>query len=259
MEQLKFIIGHVRPAVAFPSGFRYVTGEPQGDEDVAVPLKEVVDAGLTDRRLGEYAFLFALARVLPRSQTGTATICQYRRFVLNRPLGSAASNIPFARVLSAQEFVRSVDELALAPPRAPWMINTLALTSGPVLAHYARYHVLRDWLRFLSDAVDAAVLTDVEAAEASLIDGLIPAPSNGVFPLPVLADHLGRLECMARAHLSGGYIEREGYQRRSLGFCLERMHSYLVLKALRQAGLDAVAVQGYHTVLSEQDDIKPTR
>jgi hypothetical protein len=268
MTELQLIIGHQRPKARFPRGFRFVTDHPAGDADLFAPVHEVYALGLTDRRIGEYAFLFALCRVLPGLCGDAApervTIAQYRRLVLNRAIGPVAPNVPFARVCTPQQFEAVTAEHAGSPPlwqptAGDWLISTVARTGSAVMNHYARYHVLRDWLRFCSDAVDAGALTNTEAMEASQADSLIPAPSNGMFPATVVVEHLTRLELMALAFLKGGFVERADYQRRALGFCLERMHSYLVLQSLRQHGLQAAAVQGFHTVISADAAIQPTR
>lgn len=267
MNELQLIIGHRRPEAQFPTGFRFVTHQPTGDADLYAPVQEVQELGLTDRRIGEYTFLFALRRVLPRVLGDAApariTVSQYRRLVLNRAIGPVAPNVPFARVCTPQQFENAIAANASGcplwqPSGGDWLISSVARTGSAVMAHYARYHVLRDWLRFCSDAVDAGVLTNAEALEASQADSLIPAPSNGVFPGTVMMEHLTRLELMALAFLKGGFVERADYQRRALGFCLERMHSYLVLQSLRQQGLQAAAVQGFHTVISADAAIQPT-
>lgn len=259
MRSLKFIIGHKRPAVAFPADFQFVTGQPEGSSDLAVPLAAVQAEGLTDTRIGEYAFLFALRRVLPAIPNATATVAQYRRFVLNSPMGEQPRNVPFARVVSPAEFAQRINSEHLEPRTGQWLVSTSARAAGSVMAHYGRYHVLRDWMRFCSDAVDAGCLTNAEALGASLIETLIPAPSNGVFPLEVLHEQLTRLELMALAYLRRGFLERSEYQRRSLGFCLERMHSYLLLEALKSHQVDQSLSQGFHTVISEESTVRATR
>jgi hypothetical protein len=264
MNALKFIIGHVRPAIRFPDGFRYACANAEWSDDQAVPLDDVLTLGLTDRRIGEYAFLFALRRVLEDARVSeqplaNITIAQYRRFVLNSALGTRAQNVPFARVLSHEEALALSAHSFEPRPGHEWLISTAARTGSSVTHHYARYHVLRDWLRFLSDAVDAAALSADDAQGAALAEIIIPAPSNGVFPASVLVQHMKTLEASGLAFLQGGFVERTDYQRRALGFCLERLHSYLVQKAVRSRGLELSAVQGFHTVISDGPGILATR
>jgi Ni,Fe-hydrogenase III large subunit len=92
-----------------------------------------------------------------------------------------------------------------------------------------------------------------------LAEIIIPAPSNGVFPASVLLEHLKVLEASGLAFLEGGFVERADYQRRALGFCLERLHSYLVQKALRNHGVEINTVQGFHTVISDGPGILATQ
>jgi hypothetical protein len=264
MTTLKFIIGHVRPSIRFPAGFRFVSAAADHPDDQPAPVSDVMDLGLSDRRIGEYAFLFALRRVLeaaPECEPPDArvAIAQYRRFVLNSALGTRAHNVPFARVLSPEEAQALPVQVFEPRERQAWLVSAAARTGSTVTHHYARYHVLRDWLRFLSDAVDHEALTADDARDAALAEIIIPAPSNGVFPASVVIQHLRTLEASALAFLRGGFVERADYQRRALGFCLERLHSHLVQKALRDHGVELSAVQGFHTVITDGPGILATR
>lgn len=259
MPLLKFIIGHKRPTVRFPAGFRFVTDSPQEATDVQVPLADVTALGLTNTRIGEYAFLFALRRVLHDQKERSICVAQYRRMVLNKPIGAVPHNVPFARVIPPLKFQEDVAEAQFLPQAGEWLVSSVASPSGNVLTHYARYHVLRDWMRFCSDAIDSGALSNAEALAASTVELLIPAPSNGVFPLSIFRLHLQRLERMALAFLKGGFVDREEYQRRALGFCLERMHSFLLLQALKQHQVDMTLAKGFHTVISEEAAVRETR
>jgi hypothetical protein len=259
MQPLKFIIGHKRPAVRFPADFRFVTDSPQEASDVQVPLAEVHSLGLTDARIGEYAFLFALRRVLHAQTEGSVCIAQYRRLVLNQPIGAVPHNVHFARVISPAQFHSEVTDAQFLPKAGDWLLSSVARPSGNVLTHYARYHVLRDWMRFCSDAIDSGALSNADALAASAVERLIPAPSNGVFPLSIFHTHLHTLEHMALAFLNGGFVDREEYQRRALGFCLERMHSFLLLQGIKQHQVDMTTARGYHTVISEEAAVRETR
>jgi hypothetical protein len=254
---LYLVIGHIRPTVNFPLQFQFVTGEYAFDNDYVVSLPIVNSVGLTDKRIGEYAFLFAARRNMISELNETTTIVQYRRMVINRPLGVNASDNLFSRVITINELNNAIN-LELFSPKKNWLISSIFGPIENVLTQYSSVHILRDWMRFCADAIDFGVLSNVEAFEASQTKFLIPAPSNGTFPTKILIDHLSRLESMALAYLKSGFLERDGYQRRSLGFCLERMHSYLILKHLLENGINPAEVEGYHTVVGDGFSVKPT-
>ena len=60
----KFIIGHVRPQITFPPQFSFVTDVLNQPTDFKVDVLSLKDEGLSDRRIGEYMYLFALRREL---------------------------------------------------------------------------------------------------------------------------------------------------------------------------------------------------
>jgi len=126
------------------------------------------------------------------------------------------------------------------------------------MAQYARHHPLRDWLRFLADAIDGGAIDQATALEASLANQLIPAPSVGTIPSDVFLSHLRILRGAALSFRNHGFIARDDYQRRAIGFCLERLHSFLILKTLfrtRSGFQDSV---GFQIVVSETQRIVAT-
>lgn len=253
-----FIISHVRPQISFPPQFSFVTDVLTQPTDFRVDVSTLKDEGLSDRRIGEYMYLFALRRELENSSSKSITIAQYRRFVSSKPIGQVASNMSYARTVTSADLQGLDLESLLRPAQGFWLISTCARMQSSVIDQYAKHHIVRDWFRFLADAVDAGAIQNEEARQASLTQMLIPAPSNGVFPTQVLIKHLKILETAARAYIAGGFIEREEYQRRSLGFCLERLHSFLVLQEVLKAGLKIEVVSGYQTIVSETEVVKPT-
>jgi hypothetical protein len=259
-KDLKFIIGHVRPEVEYPPDFRFVTTSAQASSDLVVSMKELDEIGLTDRRIGEYAYLFALRRHLSDTPTVANSICivQYRRCVLNVCAGKTSENARFAWIVSRDQAKRVLIDQNFVPRSGAWLVSTATRVASCVTDQYSRKHLVRDWFRFLADMVDAQLLSNAEARDSALIDVLIPAPSNGFFPLDAFMEIFSRLEAMSRAFIGSGFIERDGYQRRAMGFCLERMNSYLLLSMLSRRGVELRESHGFHSVFEQGDSIVPT-
>jgi hypothetical protein len=257
---LKFIIGHVRPEVEYPPDFRFVTTSAQASSDFVVSMKELEEIGLTDRRIGEYAYLFALRRHLSDSSTVADSICiaQYRRCVLNVCAGKISDNARFAWMVSRDDAKEILIDQNFVPRNGAWLVSTATRVSTCVTDQYARKHLIRDWFRFLADVLDAGLISESDARDAALTDVLIPAPSNGFFPYQYYIQILYRLEQMAHAYIHSGLVERDGYQRRSMGFCLERMNSHLLLCLLKRQRLSLKDVQGFHSVVNAGPCIVPT-
>lgn len=254
-----FVIGHVRPSIKFPDDFGFVTVRPEFSTDVLIDTELLTQQGLTDRRIGEYHFLFALRKKLELSNPkGVVTIAQYRRFVTSTAIGFPSQNMSYARVISSHASQSCPLESLLKPIAGDWLLSTATKVTICVANQYAKHHELRDWWRFLSDAIDAGCITNEDSRLASLAGTMIPAPSNGVFPVQTFLTQLQILETAALAFIHGGFIERPDYQRRSLGFCLERLHSYLILRDVANTGLALDKLSGFQTVVSDTTEVSKT-
>jgi hypothetical protein len=205
---------------------------------------------LPDRLIGEYYFLFCLLKTLEhKSLPNRICITQYRRFVAREPLGRPSSNAPHARTLRADEAASEAIGKLLLPTSGDWLLGS-ALKTKSVMAQYERHHPLRDWLRFLADAIDDGAIDQTQALRASEETILIPAPSVGVFPTSVFLDHLSVLRKAAIGFRKFGFIARDDYQRRAIGFCLERLDSFLLRNYIIRNNLANKATVGTQIIVS---------
>ena len=246
---LKLIVGHRRPTFPIWSGHRFACFRRESRDDFVIPRWGGDMAERYDSSMSEYYYLFAMRRVLDASPPyDTIAISQYRRFVANRAMGAAATNQPFARVIDvATAGQDEVGELIQAKAHG-WLISSI--WNMFVTSQYAKSHILRDWYRFLADAQDGGALAAEDVAGAGLEMRFLPSSSIGVFPAIHLREILVTLEACAITFAHGGFVERGGYQRRVIGFCLERLQSYLILKTLARLGIDPKEVSGTQIVVN---------
>lgn len=259
VNRVQLIIGHKRPEFKIWPGHQFATLNPIDESDFKLDQDLELKETLPDELIGEYYFLFLLRRKLQKlSGIESVTISQYRRFVTMSSIGIPSENMPYSNVINTtQASDTSIMDL-LCARKDGWLVSSEFKNSPNVSFHYAKYHILRDWFRFLSDAFDANLLSQVELAEASLVDRMLPAPSNGVFPVQFFIEHLQRLENCALAFKKNGYIKRDAYQRRVIGFCLERLHSYFLLSTLVRLKINFNDVSGRQITVSENTAVKPT-
>lgn len=186
-----------------------------------------------DRQLGEYATLFALRRVLeaedavgPDEMVG---ISHYRRFAVTLPAkvssrrGEAIRPADFAK-LSRDRFIPPPDTVLHPEP---------IRVQPSLLGQFGRFHHTRDLLYVMGVAVDLGVVTDAEAGAWLGGDVLVAAASVGVYPRDWWLRTMTALEQVAVAYDERHGVEREGYQTRSPAFCLERLHSLLLVKLVQ--------------------------
>lgn len=256
--RLKLVVGHRRPEFPLWPDWQFVTPAPEQGTDFRLTEGRLRPHGPDDQLIGEYFFLFALARQLRTAAPGgLVTFAQYRRLVANASIGMPSPNHPWTRVID-RGTAASLDATTLTAPRAKGFLVSSGMPVPSVLLQFAVHHPARDLARFLSDAVDAGVLDDREATNVLTLKYLIPAPSTGTFPLATFIDTCRILERATYAFVEGGYRPRDDYHRRIIGFCLERLNSYLVLRELTRLGIDLKDATGQQLTIADDALIQAT-
>jgi hypothetical protein len=207
--------------------------------------------------LSEYAQLFWLNRNLEKLLRGHTHIrlLQYRRFVSDGTVQVARpSSAPFAKVIRTDQleffpsdFLRNGEFELL---NAPFQF------AGGVLGQYAATHELEDILGFARFLYKSAILSKLDVAMFLRRNFLIPASSVGVLSVE---NFKVIFECLAKASAymnEKSFAVRQGYQRRNMGFLLERLHSHLLLLGIQKGNIKHK--NGVHIVISESEKILPT-
>ena len=265
MRVSPFIVGHRRCAFRPWPSFRHLVYpghlDPVGGLDDLVLEDRAELEPLHNNRTSEYFYLFGLRRHIQRrlADFGDAImIAHYRRFLADRQLGPMSRNIPWACVVTPQQ-AEALDPTALVPPRSRetgWYVARPLGFRGGLIAQTAWHHPVEDYLRFLASAVDTGVL---EPAQVPAVLGpdmrFVPTPSASMVPTEFFVSSMIKLETCARRFLAHGWRDYEGPQRRIIGFCLERLHSCLVLAEVERLGIDLAQVCGIQTVVTEQGNI----
>lgn len=265
MRVSSFIVGHRRCAFRPWPRFRHLVypghlAPVDGLDDLVLEDREDLEP-LHNNRTSEYFYLFGLRRQIQRrpAEFGDAImVAHYRRFLADRRLGPLSRNIPWVCVVTPQQ-AEALDPAALMPQHSRetgWYIAQPMSFKGGLIAQTAWHHPVEDFLRFLASAVDTGVL---EPARIPLLlspdTRFVPAPSASVVPVEFFVSAMLRLETCARHFLAHGWREYEGPQRRIIGFCLERLHSCLVLDEVERLGLDVAQISGIQTVVNDRGDI----
>jgi hypothetical protein len=250
----RYFVGHRKPDFPIWEGFEYF--EPPSLAKTSSPIERL----LADHRLlSEYSSLFQLCNQLKSEGrvTGQITIAQYRRFVLNVPLGLKSTNLPWARVLSPLDMADlPISDEVLPLPGNSYLIGSgLPLPIG-MLGNYAHAHYTRDILRFTADLVDGGIFTNPEAFNFLSQPILIPSPSCGSFPLDTFLKIMGTLEKAAGIYFENGYKAYDDrHQGRVCGALIERLNSYLLLEQLIKEGQNMERVMGSTTIVSDSLEV----
>lgn len=198
-------------------------------------LVEDSSFGPNGSSLSEYVQLFWLLDNLAPliSDRNFIRIFHYRRFVSPEtpPIGRRSSNLPWATTIHAADldafdssFSRNCDSE---------IFNTPVQFHGGMLYQYAQSHVLEDMLNFSKFLTENSILTPLDCAEFLSMQIHIPSCNIGIFTKHAYIEIFRTLRKAAGFLDSPYFVLRTGYQRRSVGFLLERLNSYLIIKRIR--------------------------
>lgn len=257
-EEVVVCIGHVPPLFSLADAPPlFMCEQDIGVADSWIFGEEYPDLMKHGHTLSEYSALFALLRRMRKEGVAPRRVIltQYRKFVVNQSIGKTAENMHYVNTISGDGL--SLKKKDLEPVTGDIMASRPIDLKMSVLAQYSKVHVLRDLLAFASDAIDRGVISNAGATE--MIDSrlMIPAPTLGCYDGTSFVEIFSLLEQAAVYFLARNYQPRGGYQRRVLGFCLERLHSYLLLKRL---GFPELRQQnfGWQVVVSDTASVPPT-
>jgi hypothetical protein len=183
-------------------------------------------------------------------------IFHYRRFVVatEPTVGKQSANLPWATVIAEKEL--SEFEHAFHRVVDGEMFNTPAQFNGGMLAQYAMAHVMEDMMKFCVFLVESKILSPIEVALFLREDIHIPSCNIGVFGLDSFISIFGDLKRAAEFIHSKYFTPRDGYQRRSAGFLLERLNSFLIIRRIR-SGVSPERF-GHNIVISESEVVSAT-
>jgi len=252
---LSITVGHKRPNFEVRSHSKHLCQIGRLPTDLIV--KPPALAHLSDAHLSEYYMLFGLANYLRENNQKYThlSIAHYRRFVAVIKSGVSSTNQAYTRIIPP-EMANDVYANHRIPPSGDWLIGyPLQLNEGGVVRQFARHHPLSELLRILVASTDEKVLSNEFIAEILNQNLFIPAPSASFTPVDCFLSTMDILERAVRAYLKSTHLrEFEGYQKRIIAFCLERIHSHLTLSMLAKTPTNRVTV-GYQYVVGYGDTV----
>lgn len=193
--------------------------------------------GINGSCLSEYAQLLWLCNNESLiNEYDFVRIIQYRRFVSGKNTGFTLKNQPWSLgVFESEVHQYSSDFTRLSSHE---LMNTVvslpSIGFGANVYHnYANSHIAEDMLAFSDYLVNDGLL-DENDVSCFLCDYLfIPACNTGLFRKSEFLKVFNILSKAANFLYTDAFIRRDDYQRRSMGFLLERLNSFLILKAVR--------------------------
>jgi hypothetical protein len=204
--------------------------------------------------LSEYGHLIWIYRNLDALAAGYEylNVFQYRRFVSPTPVTGQ-------RVIG-DDWVTAIPETGLADlahcfdrAQHAMLFNTVTDVPDTIAGQYASAHVFSDILAFADFLVAERILDPVTTVEFLGAKSAVFSCAIGVYRVDAYRAIFSVLERAARFLHSPGFTPREGYQRRSVGFLLERLHSFLITKFLSNGGSF-----GHNVLISDNPNVSIT-
>ena len=253
---LNVCLGHV----SFPHAFIRYVDLMLSPRDVSAPCRSIVvdDSyfGEHGSALSEYVQLLWLSDHFDTivDNYDFVRVFQYRRFVSHSRVGRR-SDQRNVRWIKADELLRR--ERDFSRHSTTELFNQIHEYRRGMLRQYESAHVLIDIINFSKFLLETEVLDTKRVASFLSDHPMIPASNMGTFRVATLRDILLTLKRAAEFIKTSYFTPRAGYQRRVLGFLLERLNSHLLLhrveKGLTQASF------GHHILISDGPEVTITK
>jgi len=181
-------------------------------------------------------------------------IFQYRRFVSPDEIGRPSAHPWEPRWIRPKEIGRHRG--AFSRSSTVELFNRPVELPGGMIGQYADAHVLTDLLNFSRFLIDNDILNSESVARFLSQARLVSACNNGVFHRHTLKEILATLKRASAFVYAPDFVPRTDYQRRSVGFLLERLNSFLILERTR-SGLSEPNF-GYHILIGDSPVVSRT-
>jgi hypothetical protein len=253
---LNVCLGHV----SFPRDFVGYVDVMLSPRQVTGPSRTIVvddrEFGEHGSALSEYAQLLWLCDHFDTivNHYEFVRIFQYRRFVARTRVGRPSS-VPHLRWIKPEELVRREKDFSRVSTTE--LFNQVYEHPGGMLAQYESAHVLVDIINFSRFLLEAEILDGKRVALFLSEQPMIPACNMGTFRAATLREILMTLKRAAEFIKTGYFTPRSGYQRRVVGFLLERLNSHLLLHRLKSGLTDAS--RGHHILISDGPVVEITK
>lgn len=249
-----FCIGHQPPLFEVPISYQMLCPTSLGIPNEIVIEDNRFGLPIDGTSLAEYSQLFALADMLSAGEivADNLYLFQYRKFI--SPLdGGTPANAPWIKILTPEnsgsmmptnEFLESLTSRVIVGSHHDF--------EESISANYARAHVIEDLVLFTASCAQNQLLTETNIKNLATLRGIIPSPALTFINVQLF---IHTMEILKKSwdHFSQHYMTtREGYQRRSAGYLLERLHSTLLCDWLLNGSEPEIQLWNRYAIISKE-------
>ena len=208
--------------------------------------------------LSEYTQLFALADLLEKSPSEEYFyMFQYRKFISIDPPLKTRHPLPYAYGMpatEAQPLFPSPEELAKLDGK---ILIGRHLPVDSIAQHYVKNHLVEDFAAFMVSLHSSGYFDEKRCMDFINCKILLPSSSLGLHRTDIFLRHMEIIKVVWSHFADHFHVQREGYQRRSGGFLLERLQGFLLYEDVIKRRT-VVARPGHLLVISDTPVIQPT-
>jgi hypothetical protein len=251
-----YCIGHKAPVFAPPMEYEMLCPYPLGMTNEIVIEDERFGQSIDGGALAEYSQLFGLYDLISSGDVlaDNLFLFQYRKFISPNK-GGAVSVWPWIRVVEFQEaslLFPSMELLKSISSRI--VVGTLGQMAHSMASSYAGLHSVDDFVLFTAACAKSAYLSESDIKAFTTQRVLIPSPALCLINVELFMLVMKILKDVWNIYGRYYLIKREGYQRRSAGYLLERLHGHLLLKFFSDGTEKALNVCDRYIVVNDAKD-----
>jgi len=229
-----YCIGHTTPIFSPPIPFEMLSPFSLGVPGEIVIADDRFGPEVDGANLAEYSQLFGLYELLLSGDVvaDDLFLFQYRKF-LSPNIGGLPSQAPWVKVLSPEDsgpVFPTVEQLEATNSRV--IVGSMFNLGESISSNYARVHVIEDLVMFSAACARNKYLTPEDIKAFATLRGIIPSPALCFIKTDLFIKIMEILLETWNEFVAHYHIKRDGYQRRVMGYLLERLHSYLLCKWL---------------------------
>jgi hypothetical protein len=251
-----FCVGHKAPTFTPPVEYQMLCPFPVGAANEIIIDDERFGQAIDGGVLAEYSQLFGLYDLLSSGDivADNFFLFQYRKFISPNK-GGVASVWPWVRMTEQQEatlLFPGMEQLQSIQSRI--VVGTMCQMAQSMASSYASLHVIDDFVLFIAACAKSDYLTENDINAFTTNRGLIPSPALCYINVELFMSIMNILKDVWSVYSQNYLIKREGYQRRSAGYLLERLHSFLLLKFFMEGTEKTLNVCDRYIVVNDAHD-----
>lgn len=203
--------------------------------------------------LAEYSQLFGLAELIKSGDivADSLFLFQYRKFI--SPNGAGYDSIAsWVKVLSPKMASACFPSDEIFENISNELVTGSILDFGESLSEsYFKTHVAEDLVTFTSAYAESGIAEAADIRLFASIRGIIPSPTLCYVSTDLFIEYMDILKKVSDNFLKNFYVERQGYQSRSTGYLLERLHSLLICKRLLNGSTSNIPIWNRYVINTE--------